>query len=120
MSFLLMLFSSLTAGSLHVQTNLRDAAEEKLGQQVTHESLPPPACCRRADINGARLRRLLSVVSRLLELLTAQLLQSSGGAPSGLQFHVLDLYMTELAAVGSTEVLRTSRQSHFLSRTFFA
>ena len=47
---------------------------------------------------------LLSVVSSFLELLTAQLLQSSSGAPSGLQLHILDLYMTELAAVGSAEV----------------
>ncbi|XP_031145496.1 ribosomal RNA processing protein 1 homolog B [Sander lucioperca] len=43
-------------------------------------------------------------VGRFLELLTAQLLQSSSGAPSGLQFHILDLYMTELAAVGSAEL----------------
>lgn len=46
----------------------------------------------------------LSVVSRFLELLAAQLLQSSSTAPTGLQFHILDLYMTELAAVGSAEV----------------
>ncbi|XP_036964909.1 ribosomal RNA processing protein 1 homolog B-like isoform X2 [Acanthopagrus latus] len=45
-----------------------------------------------------------SVVSSFLELLTAQLLQSSSGAPSGLQLHILDLYMTELAAVGSAEL----------------
>ncbi|XP_040913712.1 ribosomal RNA processing protein 1 homolog B-like [Toxotes jaculatrix] len=45
-----------------------------------------------------------SVVSRFLELLTAQLLQSGSAAPSGLQFHILDLYMTELAAVGSAEL----------------
>uniref|UniRef100_UPI0037E82F83 ribosomal RNA processing protein 1 homolog B-like n=1 Tax=Semicossyphus pulcher TaxID=241346 RepID=UPI0037E82F83 len=45
-----------------------------------------------------------SVVSRFLEVLTAQLLQSASGAPSGLQFHILDLYMTELAAVGSAEL----------------
>ncbi|TDH07246.1 hypothetical protein EPR50_G00121750, partial [Perca flavescens] len=43
-------------------------------------------------------------VGRFVELLTAQLLQSSSGAPSGLQFHILDLYMTELAAVGSAEL----------------
>ncbi|XP_068429223.1 ribosomal RNA processing protein 1 homolog B-like isoform X2 [Clinocottus analis] len=45
-----------------------------------------------------------SAVARFLELLTAHLLQSSSGAPSGLQLHVLDLYMTELAAVGSAEL----------------
>lgn len=44
------------------------------------------------------------MVARFLELLTAQLLQSGSGAPSGLQFHILDLYMTELAAVASAEV----------------
>lgn len=45
-----------------------------------------------------------SVVARFLEILTAQLLQSSSGAPAGLQFHILDLYMTELAAVASAEL----------------
>ncbi|XP_029568168.1 ribosomal RNA processing protein 1 homolog B isoform X2 [Salmo trutta] len=45
-----------------------------------------------------------SVVSRFLELLTAQVLHSSSGAPCGLQFHILDIYMTELAAVGSAEL----------------
>ncbi|XP_041806569.1 ribosomal RNA processing protein 1 homolog B isoform X2 [Chelmon rostratus] len=45
-----------------------------------------------------------SVVSRFLELLSAQVLQSSGDAPIGLQFHILDLYMSELAAVGSAEL----------------
>uniref|UniRef100_A0A3Q3J7W6 Ribosomal RNA processing 1 n=1 Tax=Monopterus albus TaxID=43700 RepID=A0A3Q3J7W6_MONAL len=38
-----------------------------------------------------------SLVARFLELLTTQLLQRSSAAPSGLQFHILDLYMTELA-----------------------
>ncbi|XP_023273394.1 ribosomal RNA processing protein 1 homolog B-like isoform X1 [Seriola lalandi dorsalis] len=45
-----------------------------------------------------------SEVSRFLQLLVAQLLQSGSEAPSGLQFHILDLYMTELAAVGSAEL----------------
>uniref|UniRef100_A0A8C2YYY3 Ribosomal RNA processing 1 n=1 Tax=Cyclopterus lumpus TaxID=8103 RepID=A0A8C2YYY3_CYCLU len=45
-----------------------------------------------------------SAVARFLELLTAHLLQSGSGAPLGLQFHTLDLYMTELAAVGSAEL----------------
>uniref|UniRef100_A0A3Q4BUC3 Uncharacterized protein n=1 Tax=Mola mola TaxID=94237 RepID=A0A3Q4BUC3_MOLML len=48
-----------------------------------------------------------SVVSRFLELLTAQLLQSASGAPSGLQIHILDLYMTELTALAAAEVHRT-------------
>ncbi|XP_014019811.1 ribosomal RNA processing protein 1 homolog B isoform X2 [Salmo salar] len=45
-----------------------------------------------------------SVVTRFLELLTAQILHSTSGAPCGLQFHILDLYTTELAAVGSAEL----------------
>ncbi|XP_031725879.1 ribosomal RNA processing protein 1 homolog B [Anarrhichthys ocellatus] len=45
-----------------------------------------------------------SAITRFLELLTAHVLQSGSGAPSGLQFHILDLYMTELAAVGSAEL----------------
>ncbi|KAM7380948.1 hypothetical protein PAMP_004213 [Pampus punctatissimus] len=45
-----------------------------------------------------------SVVGRFLELLTAQLLQHGSEAPSGLQFHILDLYMTELALLGSAEL----------------
>ncbi|XP_068185203.1 ribosomal RNA processing protein 1 homolog A isoform X2 [Antennarius striatus] len=45
-----------------------------------------------------------SAVSRFLELLTAQLLETSGEVPIGLQFHALDVYMSELAAVGSAEL----------------
>ncbi|XP_063353536.1 ribosomal RNA processing protein 1 homolog A-like [Pelmatolapia mariae] len=45
-----------------------------------------------------------SAVSQFLELLTAQLLQSDAAAPSGLRLHVLDLYLTELAAVGAAEL----------------
>ncbi|XP_052348794.1 ribosomal RNA processing protein 1 homolog B-like isoform X1 [Oncorhynchus keta] len=45
-----------------------------------------------------------SVVTSFLELLTTQVLHSSSGAPCGLQFHILDIYMTELAAVGSAEL----------------
>ncbi|XP_028249253.1 ribosomal RNA processing protein 1 homolog B [Parambassis ranga] len=45
-----------------------------------------------------------SAVSKFLELLTTKLLQNGSGAPTGLQFHILDLYMTELAAVGSSEL----------------
>uniref|UniRef100_A0A3Q4HXZ4 Ribosomal RNA processing protein 1 homolog B-like n=1 Tax=Neolamprologus brichardi TaxID=32507 RepID=A0A3Q4HXZ4_NEOBR len=43
-------------------------------------------------------------VSQFLELLTAQLLQSDAAAPSGLQLHVLDLYLTELAVMGAAEL----------------
>lgn len=59
----------------------------------------------------------LSVVSRFLELLSAQVLQSSGDAPIGLQFHILDLYMSELAAVGSAEVRHCCSQD-FLESAF--
>ncbi|XP_061774588.1 ribosomal RNA processing protein 1 homolog B-like isoform X2 [Nerophis ophidion] len=45
-----------------------------------------------------------SVVKRFLQLLTTELLLSGSNAPSGLQLHVLDLYLTELAAVGSAEL----------------
>uniref|UniRef100_A0A3Q1G4L7 Ribosomal RNA processing 1B n=1 Tax=Acanthochromis polyacanthus TaxID=80966 RepID=A0A3Q1G4L7_9TELE len=45
-----------------------------------------------------------SAVSKFLEMLTAQLLQSSSEAPCGLQLHILDLYLTELAIVGSAEL----------------
>ncbi|XP_067084775.1 ribosomal RNA processing protein 1 homolog B-like isoform X2 [Osmerus mordax] len=45
-----------------------------------------------------------SVLARFLELLTAQVLQSTSGAPCGLLFHIMDLYMTELAGVGSAEL----------------
>lgn len=45
-----------------------------------------------------------SVVSEFLQLFTAQLLQSSSAAPAGLNLHVLELYTTELALVGSTQV----------------
>lgn len=44
------------------------------------------------------------MIGRFLEVLTVQLLQSDSQAPIGLLFHVLDIYMAELALVGSTEV----------------
>ena len=47
---------------------------------------------------------LLSAVSGFLELLTAQLLQNTSDAPMGLQIHIMDLYMTELAALAAAEV----------------
>ncbi|XP_056610843.1 ribosomal RNA processing protein 1 homolog B isoform X2 [Triplophysa dalaica] len=42
-----------------------------------------------------------SLVNEFLELMSEQLLQSSSSAPPGLILHILDLYMTELAVVGS-------------------
>ncbi|MBN3295159.1 RRP1B protein, partial [Amia calva] len=45
-----------------------------------------------------------SLVQRFTELLTAQILRSTSGCPSGIQFHVLDIYMAELATVGSQEL----------------
>ncbi|XP_017562108.2 ribosomal RNA processing protein 1 homolog B-like isoform X1 [Pygocentrus nattereri] len=45
-----------------------------------------------------------SLVNRFLEVFTVQLLQSTGHVPDGLMFHVLELYMTELAWVGAAEL----------------
>uniref|UniRef100_A0A3Q2ZVS3 Ribosomal RNA processing protein 1 homolog B-like n=1 Tax=Kryptolebias marmoratus TaxID=37003 RepID=A0A3Q2ZVS3_KRYMA len=45
-----------------------------------------------------------SAVVKFLQLLTSDLLQNDTKAPSGLQFHILNLYLTELAAVGSAEL----------------
>ncbi|CAL8265907.1 unnamed protein product [Lota lota] len=45
-----------------------------------------------------------SLVNRFLEMLTSQVLQGNGTVPSGLQYHILDLYLTELARVGSVEL----------------
>nr|XP_055071317.1 ribosomal RNA processing protein 1 homolog B isoform X1 [Misgurnus anguillicaudatus] len=42
-----------------------------------------------------------SVVNEFLELISGQLLQSSSSAPSGLILHILDLYLNELALIGS-------------------
>uniref|UniRef100_A0A3B5LNI1 Ribosomal RNA processing 1 n=1 Tax=Xiphophorus couchianus TaxID=32473 RepID=A0A3B5LNI1_9TELE len=41
-----------------------------------------------------------SAVGKFLELLKCHLLQNDSETPSGLLLHILDLYMTELAAVG--------------------
>lgn len=51
-----------------------------------------------------RRRWETSVVARFLDLLSAQVLVSTSAAPCGLQFHILDLYMTELSGVGSAEL----------------
>ncbi|XP_027879322.1 ribosomal RNA processing protein 1 homolog A isoform X3 [Xiphophorus couchianus] len=45
-----------------------------------------------------------SAVGKFLELLKCHLLQNDSETPSGLLLHILDLYMTELAAVGAGEL----------------
>ncbi|KAI4894810.1 hypothetical protein NFI96_000654 [Prochilodus magdalenae] len=45
-----------------------------------------------------------SLVNQLLEVFTAQLLQSTTRVPDGLMLHILELYMTELARVGAAEL----------------
>ena len=45
-----------------------------------------------------------SILARFLELLTAQVRQSTSGEPCVLLVHIIELYMTELAGVGSAEV----------------
>ncbi|KAG1949932.1 ribosomal RNA processing protein 1 A [Pimephales promelas] len=45
-----------------------------------------------------------SVLSEFLQLFSDQLLQGSGSAPAGLVLHVLDLYTSELARVGSAQL----------------
>ncbi|KAM8855011.1 ribosomal RNA processing protein 1 homolog B [Spinachia spinachia] len=57
-----------------------------------------------------------SAVAKFLKLLTEHLLQSGSGAPIGLQLHVLDLYISELAAVGSAEL--TADQNLILIEPF--
>lgn len=56
-------------------------------------------------------------VTGFLELLGSQLLQSDSETPAGLQLHILELYLTELAAVGSAEVSHwtTADPSGFIS-----
>ncbi|XP_013890146.1 ribosomal RNA processing protein 1 homolog A, partial [Austrofundulus limnaeus] len=45
-----------------------------------------------------------NVMDKFVKLLTSDLLQSDSKPPSGLQLHILDLYLTELAAVGAAEL----------------
>ncbi|XP_053352026.1 ribosomal RNA processing protein 1 homolog B isoform X2 [Clarias gariepinus] len=45
-----------------------------------------------------------SVVDQFLKVFTEQLLASAARVPKGLMMHILDLYMTELAQVGSAEL----------------
>ncbi|XP_026128502.1 ribosomal RNA processing protein 1 homolog A isoform X2 [Carassius auratus] len=57
------------------------------------------------------------LVTQFLQLFSAQLLHSSSVAPAGLVLHVLDLYMTELALVGSAEL--TAEQNQTFIEPFF-
>ncbi|XP_038150071.1 ribosomal RNA processing protein 1 homolog A-like [Cyprinodon tularosa] len=45
-----------------------------------------------------------SSIGKFLELLKSDLLQKENEVPSGLLLHIMDLYMTELAAVGAAEL----------------
>uniref|UniRef100_A0A3Q2PMR1 Ribosomal RNA processing protein 1 homolog A n=1 Tax=Fundulus heteroclitus TaxID=8078 RepID=A0A3Q2PMR1_FUNHE len=51
-----------------------------------------------------RTRWESSAVGKFLILLKSHLLQNDSEVPSGLLLHILDLYMTELAAVGAAEL----------------
>ncbi|XP_035267815.1 ribosomal RNA processing protein 1 homolog A isoform X2 [Anguilla anguilla] len=44
------------------------------------------------------------LIGRFTELLSAQVLRSTSDAPKGVQFHILDIYMSELAKVGSAQL----------------
>ncbi|XP_061093007.1 ribosomal RNA processing protein 1 homolog A-like isoform X1 [Conger conger] len=44
------------------------------------------------------------LIGRFVELLSEQVLRSTSDAPKGVQFHILDIYMTELARVGSAQL----------------
>uniref|UniRef100_A0A8C1M156 Ribosomal RNA processing protein 1 homolog A-like n=1 Tax=Cyprinus carpio TaxID=7962 RepID=A0A8C1M156_CYPCA len=57
------------------------------------------------------------LVTEFLQLFSAQLLHSSSAAPAGLVLHILDLYMTELALVGSAEL--TAEQNQTFIEPFF-
>uniref|UniRef100_A0A9J7ZQ41 Ribosomal RNA processing 1 n=1 Tax=Cyprinus carpio carpio TaxID=630221 RepID=A0A9J7ZQ41_CYPCA len=57
------------------------------------------------------------LVTEFLQLCSAQLLHSSSAAPAGLVLHILDLYMTELALVGSAEL--TAEQNQTFIEPFF-
>ncbi|XP_077583830.1 ribosomal RNA processing protein 1 homolog B [Stigmatopora nigra] len=45
-----------------------------------------------------------SVVARFLDVFATEILISGNNAPTGLQLHILDLYLTELGVVGSKEL----------------
>uniref|UniRef100_A0A671LX29 Ribosomal RNA processing protein 1 homolog A-like n=1 Tax=Sinocyclocheilus anshuiensis TaxID=1608454 RepID=A0A671LX29_9TELE len=55
--------------------------------------------------------------SEFLQLFSAQLLHSSSAAPAGFLLHALDLYLTELALVGSAEL--TAEQNQTFIEPFF-
>lgn len=55
---------------------------------------------------------LCSVVNQFLQVLTEQLLENDENVPKGLMLHILDLYISELAQVGSAEVRRA--EAHFI------
>ncbi|XP_016097646.1 ribosomal RNA processing protein 1 homolog B [Sinocyclocheilus grahami] len=57
------------------------------------------------------------LVSEFLQLFSAQLLHSSSAAPAGFLLHALDLYLTELALVGSAEL--TAEQNQTFIEPFF-
>nr|XP_061799131.1 ribosomal RNA processing protein 1 homolog A-like [Nerophis lumbriciformis] len=58
-----------------------------------------------------------SVVAQFLDVFATELLIAGNDAPTGLQLHILDLYLTELAAVGSAEL--TADQNLQLIEPFF-
>ncbi|XP_027008274.1 ribosomal RNA processing protein 1 homolog B-like isoform X3 [Tachysurus fulvidraco] len=58
-----------------------------------------------------------SMVNQFLHVFTKQLLQNTEHVPKGLLMHVLDLYMTELAQVGTTEL--TAEQNLTFIHPFF-
>ncbi|XP_056320774.1 ribosomal RNA processing protein 1 homolog B [Danio aesculapii] len=57
-----------------------------------------------------------SVLQVFLQLFSDQLLQSSSAAPSGLTLHIMELYMTELGAIGAAEL--TAEQNLSLIEPF--
>uniref|UniRef100_A0A3Q2D7Y2 Ribosomal RNA processing protein 1 homolog A-like n=1 Tax=Cyprinodon variegatus TaxID=28743 RepID=A0A3Q2D7Y2_CYPVA len=58
-----------------------------------------------------------SSIGKFLELLKSDLLQKESEVPSGLLLHIMDLYMTELAAVGAAEL--TAEQNLTFIEPFF-
>ncbi|XP_043089989.1 ribosomal RNA processing protein 1 homolog A isoform X2 [Puntigrus tetrazona] len=58
-----------------------------------------------------------SLVTEFLQIFSSQLLQSSSACPAGLILHILDLYTTELAVVGSAEL--TAEQNQTFIEPFF-
>lgn len=51
----------------------------------------------------------LRQVEQLLELLTTEILHPDSGAPSGVKSHFIEVFLEELAKVGSREVRRGAR-----------